>query len=307
MRGMELRHLRYFVAVAQEGNLTRAAARLFITQPALSRQMKDLEKLLGVTLFFRTASGMSLTPAGREFLPQARQITEQSAEAMLSMRRFTECRNSSLAIGYIAPALGSFLGAALQIFRQKHAQIEIKLFELSPGRQIEALREGRLDIALIGHADRELNREFQLMTIRRIALVAALNSAHPLAGRAAIKIRELQNETFIGLDETTFPGRGELVRSVCRRAGFTPRIAHEADGLSSLLALIGSNVGIGIMPDDVQQLPSSNVAFKPLRAPQSHINFSAALASDDKRLPVRALLEECRHVAESENNGRAKS
>lgn len=296
---MELRHLRYFVAVAEESNLTRAAARLFITQPALSRQIKDLEKLLGVALFARNASGMSLTPAGREFLPQARQILEQSAEAMLSMRRFIECRNSSLAIGYIAPALGSFLGTALQIFHQKHAQIEIKLFELAPGRQIEALRAGRLDIALIGHAAPELSREFQLTTICRIPLVAALNSTHPLAGRAAIKVGELQNETFIGLDETTFPGRNELVRAVCREAGFTPHIAQEADGLSSLLALIGSNSGIGIMPDDVQRMPSSNVEFKPLRAPQGHIEFSAALASDDNRLPVRAILKEFRRATKS--------
>ncbi len=297
MAQMELRHLRYFVAVAEEGNITRAAARLFITQPALSRQIKDLEKLLGVAVFARTASGMSLTPAGREFLPQARQITEQSAEAVLSMRRFIECRNSNIAIGYIAPALGSFLGAALQIFHQKHAQVEIKLFELSPGRQIEALRAGRLDIALIGHAAPEVGREFQLTTICRIALMAALNSAHRLAGRALLKVGELQNEEFIGLDETTFPGRNELVHAVCRQAGFTPRIAHQADGLSSLLALIGSGSGVGIVPDDVQQMPSSNVTFKPLRAPQGHIDFSAAIARDDERLPVRAILQEFQHAA----------
>ena len=294
---MEFRHLRYFVAVAEAGNLTRAAERLFLTQPALSRQIKDLERLLGVALFVRVPTGMSLTPAGQEFLPQARHLLEQSAKAMLSMRRFVKCRHSNLAIGYIAPVLGSFLGAALQIFHQKHPQIEIKLFELSPGRQIEALREGRLDIALLGHARPALSREFELVVIRRIALVAALYDTHPLAGRDSIRVHELKDETFIGLDEATFPGRNQVVRTVCGEAGFTPHIAQEADGLSTLLALIGSGSGIGIMPDEVQQMPHSNVRFKPLRAPQGHIDFCAALCRDEKRLPLRAILEEFRNAA----------
>lgn len=307
MSNVELRHLRYFATVAEEKNITRAAARLFVTQPALSRQIKDLEKLLGVALFVRASSGLSLTPAGQAFLPQARQILEQSAEAMLSMRRFIECRNHSLAVGYIAPALGSFLGAALQVFRQRHPQLEVKLFELPPGRQIEALREGRLDIALIGHACPELRREFELVTIRRIPLVAALSATHPLARRAAIKLSELKHEVFIGLDEATFPGRNEVIRAVCRKAGFTPRIAHEADGLSTVLALIGSGSGVGIMPDEVQQLPYSNVLFKPLRAPQRHINFCAALCIGEKRPAVRAISEEFRSAIEIPPNERTDS
>lgn len=296
MVGVELRHLRYFVAVAEERNITRAAARLFVTQPALSRQIKDLEKDLGVTLLERTSSGIGLTPAGQSLLPQARQMLEQAAGLQLSMRHFSECRDRSLAIGYIAPALGSFLGLALQVFRQRHPQVEISLFELSPGPQIEALREGRLDIALVGHASAELRREFELATIRRIPLVAALCASHALAGRASIKLRELENDDFVSLDEATFPGRNDVVRAACRKAGFTPHIAHQADGLSTMLALIGSGSGVGLLPEDAQRLPSSGVVFKTLQAPKSHVEFSAALRRGDKRLNLRTLLEEMRSI-----------
>jgi DNA-binding transcriptional LysR family regulator len=296
LNDVELRHLRYFVAVAEEKNITRAAARLFVTQPALSRQIKDLEKLLDVTLFIRASAGLTLTPAARALLPQARQILEDAASAMLSMHHFAECRNNSLAIGYIAPALGSFLGEALQLFRQKHPQIEIKLFELSPARQLDALREGRLDIALIGHACEELQREFETVTIRRIPLVAVLHATHSLAKRGVMELKELEKEEFVGLDESTFPGRNDVIREACRAAGFTPHIAHQVDGLSTMLALIGSGSCVSLMPDEVQQLPHANAVFIPLHKPTCHIDFSAALCVGEKRPIVRTILQEFRTV-----------
>lgn len=296
MGGVELRHLRYFVAVAEEKNITRAAARLFVTQPALSRQIKELEKLLGITLLQRSSTGIDLTPAGQALLPQARELLEQAAGLQLSMRHFSECRDRSLAIGYIAPALGSFLGSALQVFRQRHPQVEISLFELSPGPQLEALREGRLDIALIGHAAVEVGRDFELAAIRRIPLIAALCASHALAGRASIRLLELEGDDFVGLDEATFPGRNDVVRAACRKAGFTPHITHQADGLSTMLALIGSGSGVGLLPEDASRLPSSGVVFKPVMTPKSHVDFSAALRRGEKRLNVRTLLEEMRSV-----------
>jgi DNA-binding transcriptional LysR family regulator len=296
---MELRHLRYFVAVAEERNITRAAARLFMTQPALSRQIKDLEKSLGVELFVRTPAGLQLSPAGQEFLPLARDLLERSVEAELAMRRFADCRKHSLGVGYIAPTLGSFLGSALQIFNQRHAQVEVRLFELPPARQIEALREGRLDIALIGYACPELARDWQLETIYRVPLMAVLPASHALAQHASLKLAELKDGTFIGLDETNFPGRLGVLRDAARQAGFTPRYGMMADGISSLLALVGSGRGVALAPQEVQQLPHPNVVFKPLEKPALHVDFSAAIRRDDARLNVRALLAEFRAAAKN--------
>jgi DNA-binding transcriptional LysR family regulator len=210
------------------------------------------------------------------------------------MRRFSLCRNHSLAIGYIAPALGNFLGVALQSFRQSQPQIEVTLFELAPALQIEALREGRLDIALIGHASSKLKREFELSTIRRVPLIAVLPSNHRLASRASIHLSELKDEDFVGVGEATFPGRNEVVREACRKAGFVPRMAHQVDGLSTLLALVGSGSGVGLVPEEVQTLPSAGVTFKYLSAPHCHIEFAAALCPGDERPGVRALLNDLR-------------
>jgi DNA-binding transcriptional LysR family regulator len=299
---MELRHLRYFVAVAEEGSFTRAASRLHLTQPALSRQIRDLEEELGVELIIRTSGGgTAISPAGRAFLADARQIIDLSSEATLKVRRFVECRQHALAIGYIAPALGSFLATSLQIFNQRHPQISVSLFELSPAKQIEALREGRLDVALIGHACPELAKDFDLFTVRRIAVSAVLPETHALVEQKAVRLADLASDRFVGLNEESFPGRNDFIREACSQAGFAPEFALQADGLSSALAVIGSGLGVGIMPDEVQDLPHRHVVFRPLEKPKVWVDFQAAVAPGEKRAVVRGILQEFRATAASPN------
>ncbi|RYD71369.1 MAG: hypothetical protein EOP84_25010 [Verrucomicrobiaceae bacterium] len=243
----------------------------------------------------RNASvGTVLSPAGKAFLPDARRILDLSAEAALNARRFAECRQHALAIGYIAPALGSFLATSLQVFTQRHPQVKVSLFELSPARQIEALRENRLDIALIGHACPDLAREFDLFEIRRVPVFAVLPESHPLARKAAVSLKALSAEHFIGLDEASFPGRNDFIREACRKAGFTPDFVEQADGLSSALAMIGSGAGVSLMPEEVADLPHRHAVFQPLQKPTVQIEFSAAVTSGEKRPIVRSLLEEFR-------------
>jgi len=293
---MELRHLRYFTAVAEELNFRRAAARLHVTQPALSRQIRDLEQELGVELIIRTTSGVALSPAGKAFLAEARRILELSAEAALSMRKFAACRHESLDIGYIAPALGSFLTGSLQLFGQRHPKVKVTLFELSPARQIEALRDGRLDIALIGHSCGDLQKEFDLFEIRKAPLCVVLPESHRLASQKKIRLGELAKEPFIGLSEESFPDRNNAIAVLCRKEGFSPKFVAMADGLSSALALVGSGMGICLMPDEVEDLPHRHAVFRPLAA-RICIEFSAAVCAGEKRPLVRAILEEFRGTA----------
>jgi len=294
---MELRHLRYFVAVAEESNFTRAAARLHVTQPALSRQIRGLEEELGVELMIRSSGKASLSPAGRALLPDARQILELGAAAALNMRRFVECRQHVLAIGYISPALGSFLATALQVFNQRHPQVRVSLYELSPAKQFEALREGRLDIALVGNVCPAEEQEFDLFTIRKVAVCAVIPESHRLAKKGAVKLGDLAQEPFIGFAEDAFPGRNDFLREACKQAGFTPEIRHEADGLSSALALIGTGLGVCLLPEEVQSLSHRHAVFLPLEKPKVHVEFSAAVASGEKRPVVRTILEEFRAAA----------
>ncbi|MHA3774588.1 LysR substrate-binding domain-containing protein [Verrucomicrobiota bacterium sgz303538] len=292
---MELRHLRYFTAVAEEASFTRAAARLHVTQPALSRQIRDLEEELGVELIIRgTSGGTVLSPAGKAFLPDAHRILELSSEAALNVRKFAECRQHALAIGYIAPALGSFLATSLQVFGQRHPQVKVSLYELSPAKQIDALKQGKLDIALIGHACPELEREFDLFSIRSVPICAVLPEGHRFAKSEEVSIRDLVGERFIGLAEESFPGRNDFIRDVCRQAGFNVEFAAEADGLTSALAMIGAGIGITLMPDEVADLPHRHVVFRALTDPAVHIDFHAAVCLGEKRPIVRSILEEFR-------------
>ena len=294
---MELRHLRYFVAVAEESNFTRAAARLHLTQPALSRQIRGLEEELGVELMIRDSGKATLSPAGRALLPDARRILELSAAAALNLRRFVECRQHALGIGYISTALNSFLATGLQVFNQRHPQVRVSLYELSPGKQFEALREGRLDIALVGNVCPAESQEFDLFSIRKVPVCAVLPETHRLAAKRGVQLAELAHEPFIGFAEDTFPGRNEFLRDACRQAGFTPDIRQEADGLSSALALIGTGLGVCLMPEEVQSLSHRHSVFLPLQKPKVHVEFSAAVASGEKRPVVRTMLEEFRAAA----------
>src|SRR5947208_12826583 len=148
---VELRHLRYFVTAAEELNISRASARLRVSQPAVSRQIHDLEEELGVALFMREKSRLSLTQAGESYLAHARDILRKSGEAAAHMNSFRTQPVKKLTVGYIAPALASILTPALRHFTRKHSDTEVVLKELSPQGQVKALRDGRIDFALPGH------------------------------------------------------------------------------------------------------------------------------------------------------------
>lgn len=289
---MELRHLRYFVAVAEESSFRRAAERLRVSQPALSRQVRDLEDELGARLLDRGGAAVRLTRAGEYFLREARSLVEHAAEAAVGVRRFAEAGSRALNIGYITPALGGFLATSLQVFTQKHPQVRVNLFELSPVAQVAALRSSCLDIALLGHACADLAREFKLTTIQQLPLCVALPEAHPLASARAVDIKQLATEPFIGLSEETFPGRDDILVELCARAGFAPRVVQRVDGLATLLAVVGSGVGVALVPAGADDLPHAHARLRPLRGAHARVLFQAASRRADHRPLVATMLEE---------------
>src|SRR5262249_39673289 len=194
---MELRHLRYFVTVAEELNVSRASACLRISQPAVSRQLRDLEQELGVDLFDRTNSKLKLTPAGEAFLAHARDLLRRSKDAASEMAAFRPQARRSLTIGYIAPVLAT-VTPALRTFGQKNPGVEVVLREMAPGEQVQALRDGRIDLALPGNPCPELAQEFEVTILERIPFEAVLPDNHLLALRKRIGLAELKDEDFIG-------------------------------------------------------------------------------------------------------------
>ena len=296
---MELRHLRYFVTVAEELNVSRASARLRISQPAVSRQLRDLEEELGVELFRREKGGLKLTLAGQTFLAHARDLLRRSGEAVKQMAAFGQKPKEVLTVGYIAPVLTSILTAALRRFSQERPDSEVVLRELSPGEQVKALREGRIDLALIGNPCAEIEGEFVMTILKRIPLEAVLPDNHLLARRKHIALSDLEGEPFIGFAEEKFPGRNAAICAACQAAGFTPRLGPQVENLTGLLALVAAGKGVTLAPDEVSQLPHPQAVFVRIAPPVPSIISAAAHRKEEKNLLLKELLDCCRDAGAS--------
>ncbi|BAY22089.1 transcriptional regulator LysR family protein [Calothrix sp. NIES-2100] len=283
---MELRHLKYFVTVAEELNFSRAAVRLFISQPALSRQIKNLEDELGVVLFVRQSDGLILTQAGQFFLAQAKNILNRSHVAVQTLKTDYTNTLEPLVIGYIPTILQTFLGQTLHRFGHTYPEVAVRLQEMPPAAQVRALREGAIDIAFMGNPPDELDEEFTVKCVKKVQIVALLPDNHRLAQESSINLAELASEKFIGMSEDTFPGRNDRIRGVCDEAGFTPNLHLFADSHASMITLVAAGQGVAIMPNEAQALPHPQVVFMPLHHP---IYYARSTAMWRKETPTKSL------------------
>jgi LysR family transcriptional regulator, benzoate and cis,cis-muconate-responsive activator of ben and cat genes len=283
---MELRLLKYFTVVAEELNFSRAASRLYVSQPALSRQIKKLEDELGIALFLRHHDGLKLTEAGQFFLEPARDILQRSQSAVQTLQARYSCTDEPLCIGYIPTILQTFLGATLHRFGLAYPQVPIRLQEMPPSEQVEALRQGAIAIAFMGNPPNELDTEFIVQCVRRVPIVAVLPDTHRLAGQDSIDLMELASENFIGISEETFPGRNDRIRGTCRSAGFTPNLRLFADSHASMIALVAAGQGVAVMPSEAAALPHPQVVFMPLHHP---IDYARSTAVWRKETPNQSL------------------
>ncbi|HBK21470.1 MAG TPA: LysR family transcriptional regulator [Planktothrix sp. UBA10369] len=283
---MELRHLKYFVAVAEDLNFSRAAVRLYISQPALSRQIKDLENELSVMLFLRQSDGLKLTEAGKFFLEQAKDILNRSYISVQTIKTHYTNQDQPLVIGYIPTILQSFLGQTLQNFGLAYPEIAVSFREISPSDQVKALRDGGINIAFMGNPPDNLEAEFMIKCIKKVPIVALLSNQHPLADQASINLAELASEKFIGMSEETFPGRNDRIHDVCRCAGFTPNLHLFADSHASMIALVATGQGVAIMPSEAEALPHPQTVFVKLHHP---LYYSRSTAVWRKETPAKSL------------------
>jgi LysR family transcriptional regulator, benzoate and cis,cis-muconate-responsive activator of ben and cat genes len=288
---MELRHLKYFVTVTEELNFSRASARLRVSQPAVSRQIKDLEDEIGAPLFVRNPTGLKLTPAGETLLAHARDILRRSADSVKAMQAFGKPAPQAITLGYIPTALPSFLTDALREFSNRYPKVAVHLREISPQEQIMALREDKIDLAFIGSPCSELKRECDLTIVKRIPLSVALPDNHLLARRKTIELKELRDDDFVGLRENRFPGRNDFICKTCQTAGFTPRITAKADSLSSMLALVAAGKGVALLPSEVENLPHARAVFIPLKRCRASIEWAVASRKAETNKLIGSLLD----------------
>ncbi|MBD3884754.1 LysR family transcriptional regulator [Phormidium tenue FACHB-886] len=272
---MELRHLRYFVAVAEELHFGRAAQRLLIAQQPLSRQIRDLELEIGVNLFHRTKRTLRLTAAGQAFLASARKILQDAEQAVLLAQRTGRGEIGRFAIGFTGPALNTVLPKLVRQFKQKHAQIELVLERLQTNEQVEALRSGQLHVGLLHPPITDPS--LRLEVIHREGLVAVLPDTHPFAAASEpISIQALAQEPFIFYPRRVGPILYDRIISLCQQAGFSPKIVQEVMPQQTILGLVSAEIGISLLHASAEAVAPAGVAIRALVEPTPELELAIA-------------------------------
>jgi DNA-binding transcriptional LysR family regulator len=258
---IELRHLRYFLAVAQERNFTKAAERLNMAQPPLSRQIQQLEVELGVTLFDRDSRPLTLTPGGALFREQALQVVQRMDEMRGAMKRFVAAERPRFVIGFVPSIIYARLPSVIRQFRQAAPGVDLNLIEMMSLEQITALKEGRIDAGFgrIRFDDPSLRRE----VLREERLIVALPLGHRLlAGERPITLKDLAAETLIIYPREPRPSYADQVLSLFRDHGLEPQATHEVRELQTAIGLVAADAGVCIVPASVRRLERGDVIYR---------------------------------------------
>jgi len=264
---MELRHLRYFVAVAEAGHITRAAERLGIQQPPLSQQIRALEGELQVQLFRRKPRGVELTQAGRALLAEAQLILQQVEHAVGAARRTARGEAGRVGLGFTSSAsFHPFVPRLIRQYREAHPLVALSLEESGTGELVDALRQERLDAALVRSPIGPVP-DITVHAVLEEAMVAALPAGHALArhgGGKALALEALAAETFILYRRPLGPGLYDAIIAACQHAGFSPTIGQEAPRMLATLSLVAAGLGVSLVPDSMRRLRVHSVAYRPL-------------------------------------------
>jgi len=283
---MELRHLRYFVAVAEALNFTKASARLRVAQPALSRQMTDLEEEIGVDLMKRSPRGVTLTAEGKLFLEEARELLKRADESVKKVRALARGEYGELHIGYSPTPTIEILPPALAAFQKAVPGVQVLLHDLSSDEIMDGLRSGAIQLAVTplesgGHM---MGIEFE--SLRNYPICLALAAGHPLARLKSIPLPKIAEEPLITLSRKEYPGAYSSLEQLFRPLGVKPRIALEVDSSSSLVAAIESQRGIGLAIPVLKLITGKRLAYRPLAGVDETVSVGIAQAKNGDLTPA---------------------
>lgn len=272
---MELRHLRYFIAVAEELNFTRAAARLGLSQPPLSQQIGKLERELGAPVFIRTARGVQLTEAGQVLLDEARILLDRSDETIRLVKRAARGESGAVRIGSVP---SGFSGVLLDLLPRYRSSGEVALplvYEAEAEALIESLDHGTLDIAFL-----RTTRDYPGLKVHQLAdepLVALLPSEHRLARRRRIDLGQLSDDTMIMFHRGAAPEAFDAITMACHAAGFTPEVTYEAPNDHALVSLVAAGLGVSVVPESTTNLHIPGASYRQLAEPAWAAPMAAVL------------------------------
>ncbi len=285
----ELRHLKYFVMVAEEKNFTRAAERLFIAQPPLSRQIKQLEEDLGTELFERGSRPLALTETGKFFYAHAQQLLSHAAEIKAMTKRVSQIKRT-LSIGYVASTLYGKLPKIIRLYRYEHNAVDLQLHEMTTVEQIKALKDGVIDVGFgrIKHEDQNVHR----IVLREERLIVALPIGHPLAeGCERLHLKSLINDNLIVYPKSPRPSFADQVLSAFHDRALMPKKIIEVRELQIAIGLVAAGEGIAIVPNSLIGMKRDDIIYKDLNERHAYSPIIMSVRAMDQSEEIRNLLD----------------
>ena len=288
---MELRHLRYFTAVAENGGFARAARLLHVSQSAISEQVRDLESELGIELFNRENRRIRLTDHGDHFLKDARAILAAADKAVANVQRSLRGEIGTLTVGFFVGGTGTFFPSIIREFRRRFRGVQVSLVELAPAMQHQALQAGAIDIGFTRPVPSDFATTLRSEPFHTEKLCAVLLRNHPLAKKKKIFIRELATDRFVLNDRKYSSVIFDKVIALCAQAGYSPKISATATVSSGILALVEAGEGIAILAEGAQVLSSDELLFVPLADRFASVDMVIAWSPQNETPALRSFLE----------------
>jgi DNA-binding transcriptional LysR family regulator len=272
---MELRHLRYFIAVAEQENVSRAALKLHVSQPGISRQIHDLEEEIGFPLFERSAKSLRLTDAGRKFLDEARAVLQRADDAVKNARAVAQGVGGEIHVGYAPSLTIQILPRALRAFQAKFPQTRVSLHDLATEEMLAGLRADTLQVALTVQPPRKMLRGLAFRELALYPICAALAPKHPLAKSKTISLEQLAGEPLIAYNRKDYPEYHDMLDGFFA-GGRKPRVAEEHDGITSIIAAVESGRGFALVPKCVECMAGPRVKLVEINPAPAPVSVGAA-------------------------------
>jgi DNA-binding transcriptional LysR family regulator len=259
---MNTEWLENFATVIEEKSINAAASKLRLSQSTLTRRIQSLESEIGFSLLERTTSGITLTPAGQHFHSQVVKVLPALSSAIQEAQNIASGKQSSIRIGYLMSTTQDFLNPALRKFKKKFPNLIVELFDLSPGEQIEALRNKEIDLAIIGQSGETIAKEFTIQKIASIPPIVAMSEENPYSQFESCRLEDLKTQRFIIPPEKDVPGYDAWIKKLCIKANFKPVFGPKPESLAQAMSFIITNEKlVYILPNYIKNIPSPGIKF----------------------------------------------
>ncbi|MCW5821874.1 MAG: LysR family transcriptional regulator [Cyanobacteria bacterium TGS_CYA1] len=286
---VEIRHLRYFIAVAQESNFSRAAEKLHISQPPLSQQIQKLEEDLGLMLIERGTRPVMLTEAGKFFYQQALGLVDQFDQFIDKTQKMARGEEGALTIAFVSSSTYELMPGILRNFRKLYPGVSLNLIEMNTPQQLESLKNKQINVG-IGRPFPE-NPEIESHWILDESVVVAIPSEHVWTNKTSVSLTDLKDEDMINFYWSHEPSFGNFVMTTCRKAGFEPHVVQRTGELQTALGLVAAGIGVALLPESVEHTSREGVKYIPLKTPSPTISMVAAYRKDDSSPILKRFLD----------------